>query len=147
MSEKNTRVILRIEKREIKPKPSRRCRIRCPPPLLPAAPSHRQSSSQSLLSPPVFAAPPRPQLPRIGATHWERRHAASTLRCPFQGRACWCCRLVIVVAAVVVIAADVAHRLCCLLPSPLLLSSSSSSPRPPRPPLPPPLIMSSTRSP
>jgi hypothetical protein len=35
MSEKKNRVILRIEKGEIKPKPPRRRRLRCPPPLLP----------------------------------------------------------------------------------------------------------------
>ena len=41
-----------IEKREIKPKPPHCRRLCCPPPLLPAAPSRRQTLSQSLLFPP-----------------------------------------------------------------------------------------------
>jgi hypothetical protein len=69
----------------------------CQPP--PAAAKH--CPGLCYLPLPVVSAPPRPQLPRVGAIHRERRHAASTLRRPFQGRARWCCCLVIVVAAVV----------------------------------------------
>jgi hypothetical protein len=86
----NTRVIIGIEKREIKPKPPRRCRLRCPPPLLPAAPSRRQTSYQSLLSPPpVVAAPPRPRAPLKIVNHNRRqrriRMSRNSFRSPLTG--------------------------------------------------------------
>ena len=127
-SEKN----IRKKEREINPKPPRRRRLRCPLPLLPAAPSRRQTSSQFLLSPPPVVAAPAaarrinvaPPFPRPCSLVLSSRHC----RCRRCRR---CCR----------------RRSLSLLPSPLLLSSSSSSPRPPRPPLPPPPITFSTRSP
>ena len=88
-SEKN----IRKKEREINPKPPRRRRLRCPLPLLPAAPSRRQTSSQFLLSPPpVIAAPaaarrinvappfPRPCSLVLSSRHCRCRRCRSTTK-------------------------------------------------------------------
>ena len=120
MSEKNTRVILRIEKREIKPKPSRCCCIRCPSPLLPAALSHCQTSSQSLLSPPRLCCSPSSAttarrcdssgaaarrinvalpFPRLCSLVLSSRHCHCRRCC----RCCKCCSLSLLPAAIAII--------------------------------------------
>ena len=69
MSEKNTRVILRIEieKKGDQTKATPPSPPPLPSPLLPADPSHHQTSSQSLLSPPlIVATPPCPRAPLGG---------------------------------------------------------------------------------
>ena len=84
------RVILRIEKREINPKPPRRCRLRCPLPLLPAAPSCRQTSSWSLLSPPPLFLLPlvcnyRASVRFIGSGGTPHQHCAALSKAVLVG--------------------------------------------------------------